>query len=158
LSGNPYAPPTAKVEDIAAPTDPNAPRRRPVLVWVICVWIWFGLVSTPLGFYWVLTSDAPEFAAARAYYAELSTLTWLLMAVALVLSLVMSIHLFRLKRVAFTLAVAQLALGVFNAIVMPEVPTEQDAPSYWIGAASGIVFYVLVVIYLRHLRRKNVLR
>lgn len=158
MSQNPYAPPTAKVEDIEAPVDPNAPRKRPVLVWIICLWTWFGLVSTPISLYWIVTSDAPQLTPMRGYYATLGPLLWVLFAIAILLSLAMSIQLFRLKRVAFTLATVQLTLGVVNAIVMPTPPTPQGTSAAWISVGAGIGFYLLVVLYVGYLRRKNVLR
>lgn len=158
MSQNPYAPPTARVEDIEVPIDPNAPRKRPVLVWIICIWIWLGLVSTPFGFYVTFSSDVPELAPARAFYAALSPLYWLWMSIGFVVSAVFSIQLFRLRRSSFTLGVAMLALTVLNTILMPTPPVAAGGDMTWLGVAIAISFYALAVAYLWRLRRKGVLR
>jgi hypothetical protein len=158
VSENPYAPPTARVEDIEAPVDSNAPRKRPVLVWIFCLWIWLGLVTTPFGLYITFTSDMPELASVRAFYSGLSPTYWIWMAAGFVLSAVFSVQLFRLRRSAFAFGVAMFALTVLNSVFMPMPPAAAGSGMSWFGVVIGLGFYALAVAFLWRLRRKGVLR
>lgn len=159
MSDNPYATPQAAVAD---PRN-DAPPERPVMVWVICVLTWIGIAFGLLGL-WLLTSNRLPIAPGQiSFYSKLNIVDYLLMGGALVLSLVSSIALFLLRKIAAPLYLAGIGLGVAQLawqIVARDWLTMMSAggPAGYVGAVFGWVVSIAICLYVWSLARNGTLR
>jgi len=151
---NPYESPKAPLPD-APPA-----RRRPVLVWVIVVFMAFGIVSGLVSTVAVLLGQPLGGEAARPFVQHLTAFDHLMTLVSLGLSTLGTIDLFRLKRRALPLLALVLALGIatfgFNLLLRPAYRAPFESFGYW-GLFLGWGINVLILLYVWRLHAKGTL-
>jgi hypothetical protein len=156
MEKNPYAAPRAAVSDVT-------PERqgRPVLVWVITIFMAVGLVGT------VVTTGAallgspiggPDAAEAMKVLGPLDHL-WTLIITAV--SAFTYVELFRLKRRALPLLLALFVLGIAtvaaNLGLRPAYRAMFEETGYW-PLLVGWVINLAIIGYVWRLRVKGVLK
>jgi hypothetical protein len=153
---NPYAPPRAALADPA-----GGPPGRPVMVWVICVFLGFGIAFEAISTIALLAGrpiGGQEAALATAYLKPMDPIISLLTSG---LSAVAVLALFRLKSSAFPLFLAALGLGaaslLLNGLLRPEYRAVFDRaglPTLIIGWGINLA----ILAYVWRLRTRGILR
>jgi hypothetical protein len=153
---SPYAPPQATLADPA-----QGPPGRPVMVWVICVFLGFGIVFGATSTIALLAGrpiGGQEAALATAHLKPMDPIFSLLMSG---LSGLAVVALFRLKGSALPLFLAALGLGaaslLLNGLLRPEYRAVLDRA----GLASLIIGWginLAILAYVWRLRTRGVLR
>jgi hypothetical protein len=156
MEKNPYAAPRAAVSDVT-------PERqgRPVLVWVITIFMAIGVVGVVVSTVALLLGSpigGPEAAEATKALGPLDHL-WTLITTAV--SVFAYVDLFRLKRRALPLLLALFVLGIAtvaaNLGLRPAYRAMFEETGYW-PLLVGWVINLAVIGYVWRLRAKGVLK
>ena len=156
-SANPYAAPRAALNDQAQ----GVPAGRPGWVWVITVFLAFGIVVGALGTIDALMGSPMGGPEASAVLQHLVPLDHVVALVNIAISTVALVQLFRLKRQALALFIAAFALGVlyfsFSMAARPSYRLVFDAASLW-QMGLGWLINVAIIGYVKKLRDRGILR
>ena len=140
-------------------TEVTGTRRRPIGVWVICLFYALSAVWSLFSFTVVLSGAIPLNPAQHEYLASQTNLDWFLLVVSGVLGLSASVSLFLLRRVAIALFSVNFALGVILTIyqsVRTNLLEAAGGPSI-VGMLLGWLIAVAVILYARMLAKRGVL-
>ena len=142
--------------------EPAEPGRPP-LVWFIAGWYCWGLVATVFSFAIIAAGVLPMPDAQKRYFDSLTAFDYFCSASGIALNLTAAAALVALRRVAYPLFVAALALGV--AATAYQVAAKEwlaamgpMAPGAVVGTVVGWSIHVAVIFYARSLARRGVLR
>lgn len=156
MTTNPYAPPRAPLAD----PEPGK-RGRPAMVWVISLFLGFGVVFGAISTIALLAGHpigGEPTARAAAHLTVLDHLSALVMAA---LSAGAVVSLFRLKRSALPLFGGVFALGLasllLNASFRPAYRAMFEGPGLY-SAAAGWLINLAILAYVWRLRARGVLR
>jgi hypothetical protein len=149
MSQNPYAPPLADVNSELPRT-----RRRPALVWVICLLCIFGVVVALSSVYLVTRGSLRISSPAENFYQKFGALNYFGVLVSGLLCLLLAISLFRLKKSAFYYA---FLLFVANTVKTIAYFSQLHAMGQSaVRLVLGPCVTLLIVWYVWHLRRRGV--
>ena len=154
-SVNPYAAPQAALDDL---TEPGT-ARRPRWVWVITVFLAFGIVFGAIGSIASLIGvGGPETAAATQHLVPLDHAMGL---VNIAISAVAAVQFFRLRRQAFGLFVAAFALGLLyfsgSLLLRPSYREMFDIAAI-LSMTVGWLVNIAIIAYVWKLRERGILR
>jgi len=139
------------------------PAQRPVLVWVICLFMFICMPFSLLGLVFIhllATGAFPVPEAQRHYFESQTAFDYAILILNNVVVLVWAIMLFMLRRVSLYIYIGALGLGVIMLIyniVAHDWLSVVGIPGL-IGAAFGWVLNLAILYYNWHLFRKGVLR
>jgi len=158
MENNPYAPPRAAVEDVAA-----AKAGRPVLVWVITIFMGFGMVTGIVSNLLALNGTPIGGDAVAAYFKSVGVgpfdHAWGLVVTAI--SAFAFADLFRLKRRALPILAALFAAGVayvgVKLALTPAYRTLFDNLGTLWSVVGGWALNLGIIGYVWRLRAKGVL-
>ena len=157
MAENPYAPPVASVED----QPKSIAGRRPVWVWVIFIFVCFGVVSGSISTILVLSGTLVPDSSTAQYVASLSWGDHSVTLVSYALYFAAGLTLFRLRAVAAKLFGAHLALSIivmiYHLVAKPGYGDLFRGPGS-IGLFSGLAISVVILLYTLRLHQKGVLR
>ena len=152
---NPYAPPRAPVADTG-----EGKHGRPVMVWVISLFLGFGVVFGSIGSIALLAGHpigGEEAARAMAHMTALDHFFALFMSAISAWALV---ALFRLKRSALPVFLVAFGLGMasvlLNSLFRPEYRALFDGPGLY-SLAAGWLINLAILAYVWRLRVRGVL-
>jgi hypothetical protein len=159
MENNPYAAPRASVNDVV-PEE----RKRPFLVWVITIFMAFGIVggiATSLATLLGSPLGGPE-AAEQLRRMGLGQLDQIWTLAVMAISAVGYVDLFRLKRRALPILIAVFLAGVLyfviKLLVSPAYRIVFDQPPMLWSMAGAWAINLAVIGYVWRLHRKGVLR
>jgi hypothetical protein len=156
MPDNPYAPPSASVED-----QPESPGKRPLWIWVVFIFVCFGIVSGFISTMMVLSGRVVPDAGTAAYVASLTWGDHILTLISYGLYLAAAITLFGLRAVAPKLFGAHLGLTLlvmaYHLVAKPGYAELFRGPGA-VGLVSGLAINVAIVLYSLRLRQGGVLR
>ena len=159
MEQNPYAAPRAAVKDHGPEK-----RSRPVLVWIITLFMAFGVISGIATSLLALLGTPLGGAAAADYMKSMGIgpADHVYTIVVMAACAVGYIDLFRLKRRALPILLALLAVGIayaiFKAAINPAYRAMFDnGPALW-SMAAGWAINLAIIGYVWWLRRKGVLQ
>ena len=157
MADNPYAPPAANVED----QPESIAGKRPVWVWVIFIFICFGVVSGSISTILVLSGKVVPDASTARYFASLTWGDHMLTLMSYALYFAAGLTLFRLRALAAKLFGAHLALTIvvmaYHLVTRPGYADLFRGPGA-IGLFGGMAISVVILLYTLRLRQKGVLR
>jgi hypothetical protein len=152
---NPYATPKTPVADGA----PDG--RRPVLVWIITIYMLFGVVAGVVGSYLLFTGKLPMAdPAQRAYLESFGAADFALSVITGGVYAAAAVYLFRLRKKALNLFIAHMILSLSTTAYHMLDPNYRAfmAGTGTVGAAVGWAVTLAVIFYVYRLRRRGILR
>ncbi len=134
--------------------------RRPVWVWVICIYIFLSVGFYILSFALTLSGAVPLTPAQQAYFPGLGVVNYGSIIGLALLNLTAMAFLFVLRKIAVTLFGASLLLNVGFTLVHAATTTWEQAIGWsgLVGVLIGWGILAAVFLYARHLRQTGVLR
>jgi hypothetical protein len=144
---------------MAAPTDEprrDIPRTRPVWVWIIAICTAIGWLFGGLSVYLVVSGKIPVSPIRHAYFASLTPLDYVVIAMIGICNAGSAISLFLLRKAALPLYTAGLALNVAQ-IVWEIAYRNLLAVSGPVQTGLGPLLAVAIVLYVANLSKKGVL-
>jgi len=134
---------------------PQSTQRRPVMVYVICGVVIFGIVVAVPAL-WLATRGLLNLGSVgNEFYRKFGPWNYLGVFISLVLSVCFALSLFRLKRVAFHLAVALLLVNAVKTLAY--VPALHAMGQSYLSIALNFGVALLLVFYVAHLVRTGVI-
>ena len=135
-------------------------RRRPAGVWVVSVYYFFSAGYTLVKFTLARSGLVELDPLQKSYFASLSPGDYLLVVVSACLMLSGAIFLFLMRRIAFPLFCAALALSASITVwnILTRHLTSKAAIGSLIGAGVAWTIMLLVCIYTARLRAQGVLK
>lgn len=139
----------------------NSVSKRPVLLWLICIFYVVSFFWTVLSYYLVLTESIPVSIEMKVYMRSLGLFSWTLTALNAILSGAAAILLFLLKKQCVSLFAATLVLGISgilwnifgnDGLWLKAMPRGGGA-----GAFLGMAILISVLLYSRHLVKRGLL-
>jgi hypothetical protein len=156
MEKNPYAAPRAAVDDVVPEK-----RSRPILVWVITIFMGLGVVGTTVTSIAALSGTpigGPDVAAQLAFFHPLDHLTSLVSAL---LAAVSAVELFRLKRRALPFFVGSLAVTAVvvcgSLALRPAYRAILENGGGWMIAVGWTINFAILA-YVWRLHAKGVLQ
>jgi hypothetical protein len=144
-------------------SEESPPQKRPVLVWVICIFyligVFWGLLSLGLTRF-LLSSAFPIPEAKRHYFESLNYIDYGAMIIRVIVILVGAILLIRLKRSALYFFVGAFVVNIL--LLVYNIVAKNWFATVGIPGIIGILFeygiIIAIILYIRHLSKKGVLR
>jgi hypothetical protein len=134
-------------------------RKRPILVWLISLFILLSAIWTLLSFYLILTGAIPLDPAQKAYFDRLTLIDHVSTIIPGLLNMSAAVALFLLRRIALYLFLSasglSFVLAAWHATAKGWV--EALGGAGLIGALIGYVLMIAVLIYTWRLSKKGVL-
>jgi hypothetical protein len=139
--------------------DRQAPgRKRPIGVWIICIYFTISLIFTIYSFWAVLSGAIELDAEMEAYFQSLRPLDYALSTVTGVISLAFIVMLFRLKRPALPLFGLSFALMIVSWLMQTEwAALAENYAGIIAGGLTSLLVNALILLYVYRLDRKGVL-
>jgi hypothetical protein len=132
--------------------------KRPKLVWVVFFFYLFSVVYTGLSFFAIFSGSiyTPE---QIAYFRNLSTLDWTILGVTATLNLAGATSMFQLRKIAFPLFAASLALSILQTLVHAFTTnfTTTVGSAGALGVGIGFAIAIAVCVYAWRLKERGVL-
>jgi hypothetical protein len=130
--------------------------KRPLLVWVICASYAASVIVPPTAVYLAYSGRIPVSAADAAYLRSFTLINFAGLALGLLLLLISTVQLFRMRRSAPYLLTATLVVAIVKQFIYrPEL--NRLGHSYVPALVSGVIA-LLVVIYSWRLLMRGTLK
>lgn len=129
-------------------------NKRPFLIWVITVAYGIAVIATILGPTLMYSGMMPITETQRAYFDGLGPVDWFIFAITLALMIMALATLFALKKSAPSY---WLALLIFSAVTSLYTVVSNNRTDSIPGLLVSLGIMVLVVLYVRRLRKRAIL-
>jgi hypothetical protein len=135
-------------------------HKRPLLVWVIAIFIFLGAAWTMLSLFLISTGSIPLTPAQESFFKRLTLFDYAVSFVGTALNLIAAVALLMLRRIAVPLFLLSLTLTVVIAAWQAAATgwTEAIGGPGLMGSLIGFVLLVAVCLYAWRLARTGVLR
>ncbi|GEM_PF-1327876 len=149
------------IENSDASEQVNEKRKRPILVWLIFIFMILGSGFTTLSIISVSTGMIPLEGEMKTYFEQLSTLDYLLTVTMGILNVIGAVYLFRLKTLSCYLLSIALIINICTTVwhiiskSWLDVMAAQSGGLFGMFLGMGIAF--LIVIYSFRLKSKKIL-
>lgn len=142
-------------------TGPPKKPKRPVWVWIICIFYAFSALWTILSFYLILSRSIPVTPPVKAYMESLGAIDYAATIILLLLSLSATLTLFMLRKEAYylfcTSLIINIAMTIWHSIAKGALEAMASIKGSMTGAVIGWAILSAICIYSRHLKSRQIL-
>jgi magnesium-transporting ATPase (P-type) len=139
--------------------EPQPPRKRPILVWVIFLFYLISCVQVIVGLFFVTAGGVDMAPAQQAYLAKFTIMDRVIGYVNAGLTLIGVTLLFTLRKQAVNVLALAFALNMFSTAVVwfKTDPASVVSPAGLVAQALGIALFGAVVFYAWRLGKRGML-